>query len=442
MPVATAEAPRHEIARPPVRIRTVLALGLVVGGGWWAYPRAVAAWQLHTAATTLADYGLCMVGPMGPSLLRDNPAEFRRLVRRRLVSARADQRPFERCAKAARELTGSTSIERAHRATAWNFVEYGGAAADDPRAPGAFHLDDLRVTTRPVAELAKHAWPFAHGYTKLVKPSLSAYEAVHPVELPRPGVGTGLPAWRSLYRTARRMQNGELLVAVGRAANLSVYRSVDDGVSWTPAPVRSSGVAGFAGRCSAQGGEHSFSFGLNDDGTRMTVTSYGPDGAPETVDLAPSSQNAFAAACDDKAAVVAVRPRKSRAVSLVLCPYRDDCSPMPLPRFHGLGALPRYPLDIARVDGTTILAVTMHGVVRVASTRDDGKSWTPFTVAYDEAAHPGLRARIKVPGRLLAVGRRVLLYGGSPQPSFTYSVLVSDDQGAAWRTPNVARPVR
>jgi hypothetical protein len=435
MPAATVEAPRHEIARPPVRIRTVLAVGLVFAGGWWAYPRALAAWQLHTAATTLADYGLCMVGPTGPSLLRDNPPEFRRLVRRRLVAAGADERPFERCAKAARELTGSAEVARAHRATAWSFVEYGGAAAEHRGALGVFELDDLRVTTRPVAELAKHAWPFAHGYTKLVKPSLSAYEAVHPVELPRPGIGRGLPAWRARYRTVRRTRDGKLLLAVGRAANLSVYRSDDDGVDWTPAPVRSGGVAGFAGRCSGQGSEHSFSFGLSDDGRRTAVTSFGPDGAPETVDLAPSNQSVFAAACDDQALVAAISPHRSRDVTLLFCPYRDACHPMALPRFRGVGAQPRYPLDIARMHGTTILAVTMHGIVRVASTRDDGKSWTPFTVAYDEGAHPGARARVKVPGRLLAIGKRVLLYGGSPQPSWTYSVLASDDDGAAWRRP-------
>ncbi len=440
MPVAIAEASRHEIARPPVRIRTLLAVALLVGGGCWAYPRALAAWQLHNSASTLANYGLCMAGPTGPSLLRDNPGEFRRLVRRRLVAARADERPFQRCAKEARELTGSADIERAHQAMAWSFVEYGGAAADQPGAPGTFDLADLRVTTRPVAELAKRAWPFAHGYTELVKPSLSAYEAVHPVELPRPGVGRGLPAWRALYRTARRTRSG-LLLAVGRAANLSVYRSNDEGLDWKPAPVRSSGVAEFAGRCSEQGSEHSFSFGLSDDSSHSTVTSFGPDGAPETVDIAPSKQTLFAAACDDKAAVVAVKAQNSRQVGLMVCPYRDACRPLPLPRFHGVGALPRFPLDIARVGGTTVLAVTMHGIVRVASTRDDGRSWTPFTVAYDDAAHPGLRAQVKVPGRLLAIGQLVLLYGGSPQPSWTYSVLVSDDAGAAWRTPTGPAPV-
>jgi hypothetical protein len=43
------------------------------------------------APTAFADYALCMVGPTGPSLLRDNPVEFRSLGRRRLASACARQ---------------------------------------------------------------------------------------------------------------------------------------------------------------------------------------------------------------------------------------------------------------------------------------------------------------------------------------------------------------
>jgi len=122
-------------------------------------------------------------------------------------------------------------------------------------------------------------------------------------------------------------------------------------------------------------------------------------------------------------------------VTLYLCPYRARCTAMPPPRFAGVGALPRYPLDVARLSGTTIVAVTLHGIVRVSSTRDDGHSWTPFTVAFDEAEHPNLRVNVKTPSRLLAIGDRVLLYGGAAKNKQSYSVLASDDLGASWRTP-------
>lgn len=440
MPVASSRAGAEELPRPPIRIRTLLALGLLAGLAWAAYPRATAAWKLHSAASTLANYALCMVGPTGPALLRDNPGEFRVLVRRRLVSSPANERPFAECAKAAGELTGSVEIERAHRATAWSFVEYGGPAADRARhgSRGQLSIDGLRVTTRPVAELAERAWPFARGgWTRLVKPSMGAREAVHPVELPRPAIGRGLPAWRSHYRALAALDGGHLL-AVGKGANLSAYRTRDGGVSWTPAPLR--GAAEVGERCPA--GERAYTFNLNGDGRLTMVTSAGPDGPPSSTPLAGSELAVVASACDADALVAAVKTERGRDANLLVCPYRQRCRALPLPRFAGVGALPRFPLDVARVEGTTVLSVVMHSVVRVASTRDDGRSWTPWTVAFDAAAHPDLHVHVKLPGRLLVLGKRVLLYGGGKTPSETYPLLVSEDLGASWRAPEVlAEPV-
>lgn len=89
---------------------------------------------------------------------------------------------------------------------------------------------------------------------------------------------------------------------------------------------------------------------------------------------------------------------------------------------------------MARLDGVTIVAVPMHDVVRVTSSRDDGRTWTPYSVAFDRAAHSEVRVDVPIPDRLLVVGQRVLLYGGAPKPSQTYSLLFSDDAGASWRT--------
>jgi hypothetical protein len=425
MAVASARAGVAEIARPPIRLRTLLALGLVTALGWSAYPRAVAAWKLHAAASSLANYAVCMVGPTGPALLRDKPAEFQALVRRRLISADAADQPFADCARAAAEITGSVEIERAHRHNAWSFFEYGAVEAG-----GGPSIAALRVTTRPVAELSERAWPFARGgWTRLVRPSLGAREAIHPVELPRPGTGSGLPAWRSHYRAV--MPNGkELVLAVGHGAHLGVYRSIDAGRTWSSAPPRL--ASQFSERCYA--GQRSFTFSTSDDGRLTLVTSLGLDGPPSSTPLARGELAVFAAACDDRALVAALKDDHRPAAKLMLCPYRERCAELPLPRF-GVGALPHYPLDVARLDGATILAVPMQGIVRVASTRDDGRSWTPFSVAFDAQLQAHTRAKQKVPGRLLTLGKRVMLYAGGAKTSDSYPVLVSDDLGASWRSP-------
>jgi hypothetical protein len=72
----------------------------------------------------------------------------------------------------------------------------------------------------------------------------------------------------------------------------------------------------------------------------------------------------------------------------------------------------------------------MGNVVRVASSRDAGASWTPPTVAYDAVEEPGRVGR--PPTELLAIGRRVLLYGAPGRAGETYPLLYSDDQGASW----------
>jgi hypothetical protein len=92
---------------------------------------------------------------------------------------------------------------------------------------------------------------------------------------------------------------------------------------------------------------------------------------------------------------------------------------------------------VARVAGATVLAVNMVGVVRVTSSRDDGATWSPYTMAFDRAAHPDLQTHVPVPRRWLALGDRLFLYGGAPQTTETYPVLVSDDQGATWREPQL-----
>ena len=383
---ASEAAVLPEAAPPVLRLRYLL----VVGALWLCYaalaPRVKAAWQLHSVATAFADYALCMVGPTGPSLLRDNPIEFRRLVRRRLVASGADDRPFSRCAKGAGQATDSPGIERAHRAPAASFVEYGGTAADG--VPDATHLDDLAVTTRRLAELSDAAWPFVRGgYTSLVQASAYAAEAAHPVELPRPGVGRGQPPVRAL------------------------------------------------GRCEAGGTGGAFVLGMSEDRRHKVVRTVTPEGAAVDALLTAPDARVFAASCDDRAMVVAVGHEGTREVSLFSCAYLGACTPMPLPRLGASGPPVRYPLDVVRVDGATVLATPMHGIVRVTSSRDDGRSWTPLTVAFDRDAHPDLHFDVPEPDHLFVSGKRVLLYGAPPHDGGTFPVLISEDLGASFRAP-------
>jgi len=263
----------------------------------------------------------------------------------------------------------------------------------------------------------------------LVKPSLTAREAMHPVELPKPAVGRGLPAWRSGYRSTGEV-DGAVTVAFGKSANLSVFKSRDGGLNFKPAPIK--GVESFAERCSA--GDRSFAFTLTSDSGALLVASAGPEAPPHTSSLAKGDSEILAAACDERALVTLLRP-EGKEPGLWVCGYRSNCHAMPLPRFAGVGPVSAANIDVARVSGVTIVAVPTHGIVRVSTSRDDGQSWAPLVVAYDDAAHPDLRVEIRLPSRLLTIGKRVLLYGGAPKPGQTYSVLVSDDFGASWRTP-------
>src|SRR5450432_1301752 len=100
-------APTAAFPQLPIRIRSILGLGLAAWLLCSLVPRALAGYRVHSLATTVADYAVCMAGPTGPALFRDNAAEFARLLHRRIVAAAPGERPFEKCAKHALEISGS-----------------------------------------------------------------------------------------------------------------------------------------------------------------------------------------------------------------------------------------------------------------------------------------------------------------------------------------------
>src|SRR5450432_865432 len=273
--------------RPPIRLRSLLLLGLVVWFGCSVVPRALSGYRVHTLATTVADYAVCMAGPTGPALFRDNPAEFARLVHRRIVAASPSERPFEKCAKHALTITGSAEIARKHELSAASFSEFGLAGSET--------ASTLAVTSEPLVAAAHSAWPFVRGYTALVKPSLGAYEAIHPVGLPRPSVGRGIPGWRAPYRAIKKTPEA-LWLAFGKGAHLTLHKSTDNGLTWRAASTASAG-ADFAERCPAGDGR-AYEVGSSADHDVLEVSSIEVDGTAHAMQLAPESTTVYALACD------------------------------------------------------------------------------------------------------------------------------------------------
>ncbi len=416
-------APSAAFPRPPIRIRSVLALGLAAWCLFSLVPRGLAGYRVHTLANAVADYAVCMAGPTGPALFRDNPSEFSRLLHRRIVAAAPSERPFDKCAKHALAITGSPEIAHKHEQSAASFSDYG--------LTGLETTSGLAVTSEPLLAAVHAAWPFVRGYTALVKPSLGAFEAIHPVGLPRPAVGRGIPGWRGVYRSVKRGPDA-LYLAFGKGPHLSMHKSTDNGLTWRPASLPS--ASDFAERC-LTGDGRAYEVSPSADHDVLEVHAIEQDGTAHAMQLAPESSAVQALACDERALIVLIRAQGAKVSELYTCPFAARCTLLPSPRPDALPGLFDQSIDIARVHGTTVLAVTSRDIVRVSSSRDEGRTWTPFYVAFDAAEHPEVRADVRTPSHLLTIENRVFLYGGGNRSQQSYSVLASDDHGASFRTP-------
>lgn len=406
---------------PPIRLRFVLLLGLLAWGALSLYPRMQAAFRLHDVTVATADYGLCMVGPTGPALIRDRQVEFEKLVRRRLVASEAGDRPFQRCAKLARKVTSSVEVERAHSLTAVEFREYSGRGTA---------LSALGVSAAPLAQLFHDAWPFARGgYMQLVKPSLGAAEAAHVPAPARPVLGRGLPAAAGVYRNVWREGSG-FGVALGSGSDTALYVTRDRGVTFRAVARHGQVYEEHAERCASLDGRKIYRLTPREDGGAQQVLFSLEAGQPITSEFSPINERVLGSGCDDRAlvALTAEGPR----LRLRACPFGGRCGELPLPKLLS-GAAP-HAVDVAKVKGTIVLSAVSEGVVRVVSSRDEGRTFTPPVVAFDAAEYPELGLR-RAPSRLLGLGERLLLYAGGAKSTESYALLVSDDQGASFRAP-------
>lgn len=419
---AAAAGVDASVAAPPIRLRFVLLLFAVGVVLWQGYPRLQAAFRLHDVTVAAADYALCMVGPTGPTMIRDRPREFERLVRRRLIASGAAERPFQRCAKLARKVTESIDIERAHALTAAEFREYAGKGTA---------LSEILVSTAPLAQISADAWPFARGgYTQLIKPSLGAVEAAHVPAPAKPALGRGLPPRAGVYRNVWREGSG-FGVALGAGSDTALFVTSDRGVSFRPLARRGDAFDKHAERCTSQDGRKVYRLTPREDGTTQQVLFSLEAGEPVTSDLSPMSERVLGSGCDERS-LVALTAERER-LHLRVCPFGGRCGEQLLPA--PIAAAAPHQVDVAKVKGTIVLSLVQENVVRVVSSRDEGKTFTPVVVAFDAAEYPELGAVRRPPGRLLALGERLLLYGGAAKVGEAYVVLASDDQGVSFRTP-------
>lgn len=414
----------------PVRLRYLVALLALGLGAWSIVPRALSYWRLHGAATEFANYAACMVGPTGPRLLRDRPTEFWRLVRRRLLAAPPDARPFAACAPSAEAFAEGSARSPVHQAKAAEFREY---AAFKLEPTPTLSIAELTVTSARLEELAQAARPFAAAdYTALVRPERNAKAAPHPMDLPRPSEGRGLPASDLGYSAVRASKAGYLVVA-GKGANRDAFLSRDGGATWTAADLKESELAGMSGQCSA--GEATSAFRLTQAGEQLRVESWLSGGLETSFPLASTESRLVGFACDRSAAVAITREDERRRPVFHLCPHLAPCRELGLPLEWRSQPSEGASFAVARVRSVTVLSVAFNGVVRVASSRDDGETWTPTVVAFDLREYPGTPQVKSTPIHLLSLDARVLLYAGSDRQGGAYPVLGSDDFGASWQAP-------
>lgn len=425
----TAEAVAQVPFPLPFRLRTALGVLLLGAAAALLVPRALAAYRLQGLVSKYADYGLCMAGPTGSVLLREDPAQFRKLVRRRLVAAPPQEAPFARCGKLAAELTGQPFADVAHQAQAGTFVEWGNGAS-------AHQLSELYGELPDLEALAAKSVPFSRKpLSELIKPSLGAKEAVHPTEPARPGRVDGLRLGGARIRSTLDTPRGPI-VMLSTGQEPWALRSRDQGRTWSPTSPWQAAVEGHANRCVTRplGPSYGILSPELSGGRPSLIIDDGAMGQKTRRDLSNRAEQVTSLSCDETGAVVLTEAKAPRRTKVYACPLASAaCKEVPLPP---QAMREDVMVDVARVAHTIVIAVSKDGLVRVTTSRDEGATMTPLSLVFDAgelgAATPGSRA---VP-TLLPFGRRLLLHlrrdvTGS---SAAGSALVSEDFGASFRT--------
>jgi hypothetical protein len=263
-----------------------------------------------------------------------------------------------------------------------------------------------------------------------MKPSLGAAEAAHVPAPARPAVGKGLPPRAGVYRNVWR-DGSAFGVALGAGSDTTLLVTHDRGLSFRPLAHRGGALDDHAERCESPDRHRVYRLTPREDGSGQQVLFSLDAGPPLTSDLAPMTERVLGSGCDERSLVVLTAERER--LRLRACPFGGRCGELLLPaRYAGASA---GAVDIAKVKGTIVLSLVQEGVVRVISSRDEGRSFTPAVVAFDAAEYPELGAGRRPPSRLLGLGERLLLYTGASKSGEGYLLLASDDQGVSFRMP-------
>ncbi|HET9931793.1 MAG TPA: hypothetical protein VFQ35_13925, partial [Polyangiaceae bacterium] len=132
--------------------------------------------------------------------------------------------------------------------------------------------------------------------------------------------------------------------------------------------------------------------------------------------------------CDLATAVFIAEPDNEEESELaVLCQHGGRCGRLQVPATWISDGF-----DVAQVKEVTVLASVAGGVVRVRSSRDHGKTWTPATVALD-AESAGIPLADAKQVHLQPVGERLLLWVTGDGAQRSYPLVVSEDFGASFR---------
>ena len=409
--------------RSGLRLRHLLAVGVCALGATWSLPRARAAWRLHDTAVLYADYGLCMGGPTGAVGLRDQPREFWRLVRRRLVASPPADSVFANCAQLAERLTGTHRVSELHRAKASEFAEWGARNS-------TLNLEQLERALPDLSLMSQSAWPFLRSSVALlIKPSLGAKEAIHPVQSARPGTVLGLQIHGKIFR-ARRVTERGWFVVTSDGHDTRAMRSRDRGRKWMPTSPWQSALQGTNERCASDGSERTFGLVSRRAGVGPSVVYFDHESKTGQSFVGGPNSLVVSLACDEIAATI-VTKSDGGEFGIWLCAANEPCKALPLPSiFSDLSA---DGIDVARLRGATVIAISQGLVVRVISTRDDGRSYTPFTVALDHDDNFGAGHAGYLPAQLLSIAGNLIMTQETVTGNAPSVALVSSDFGASWR---------
>jgi hypothetical protein len=323
----------------------------------------------------------------------------------------------------ARELTGSVEAAALHQAEAREFADWGNKG-------GTLELSRLAAYLPRLDEMAKNAWPFVRGgATLLMKPSLGAKEAVHPMPVAQPGHIRGLTLGNGIYRSRRVTERGWYVVTTN-GQETKAFRSRDQGHSWATTSPWQTALQGTANRCVSDSSDIGFAIEAVPGENVIAVKYFNQDFKTGQSRVPRSSRALKALACDETAALLLTSTVRNEW-GLWLCVADQPCKALPTPTL--LQGLALEGIDIARQKGASIVAVTQGSLVRVLSTRDDGRSYTPFTVAIDRRESGAAGRHALRPAQLLAVANTLLLVQESQEKAGSALALSSVDQGASWR---------